>query len=150
MLVSEDKFIIYIKQMYVTNNQIFFREYLHRRNYTERIRDMYDIISTYKNNFSGTLSNKFSTVASFVEHNTFNEISGKIFHFNPFTTNALDNSINYFLNLIGPHSICIKGILSVGCFVLISNYFIPFISKKFKNLKGIMSKFLEKLLQHFV
>lgn len=49
---------------------------------------------------------------------------------------------------MGSYSICIKGILSVGCFILISNHFIPFISKIFKKLKGIMSKFLEKLIMY--
>lgn len=99
-------------------------------------------------NFNGTLSNKYSTVASFVEHYTSNGVSGKIFHFDPFTSNALSSSIHFFLNSIGPYSICIKAILSVGCFVLISNHIIPFISKIFQKLKGIMSKFLEKLIMY--
>ncbi|KAI4591395.1 hypothetical protein KJ359_M000027 (mitochondrion) [Pestalotiopsis sp. 9143b] len=98
-------------------------------------------------NFNGTLSNKYSTVASFVEHYTSKGVSDKIFHFDPFTTKALSSSM-HFLNSMGSYSICIKGILSVGCFVLISNHLIPFINKIFQKLKGIMSKFWEKLIMY--
>lgn len=96
MVVYHGRYFHHIKQIYVTNNEIVLIEHSFRRHYIERIRGIYDTISTF-NNFNVTLSNKFSTVASFVEHNTFNEISGKIFHFYPFTRNVLDSSIHLFL-----------------------------------------------------
>lgn len=137
MLDYKDKYFTVWKISIVTDNgNKLDLEKCVRHSLIERFRETYDQLLSFKNSYTINIPDMSRSI-TFSPKSWFAEGSNQIFYFNPFDINCLYQTIYSVLYSTSSYSICIKGILSVGCFFWITNNFIPLIGKILNKLLRI-------------
>lgn len=137
MLDYKDKYFTVWKISIVTDNgNKLDLEKCVRHSLIERFRETYDQLLSFKNSHTLNIPDMPRSI-TFSPKSWFAEGSNQLFYFNPFDINCFYQTIYSFLYSTSSYSICIKGILSVGSYFLITNHFIPFIHKIFNKFLRI-------------
>lgn len=141
-----DKYFTSWKLRIVTDNgTVVDLQHSVRSDWFGRLRETFDQLDSFNNSYAIS-SIDTSRLGLRYPNNSIVEGSNQISHLNTLYLNYLENAIYSALNFISSYSICIKGILSVGSFFLISNYLIPFINRIMQKSLKIFSLFLDRFI----